>query len=125
MSEHSQLKLFPMTVQEILSGIPLPINHAELLYREGLISFQPEPAKKLQPKEQAELFRVGMKSLADQARLEIVPALIRGYGGLRSLYEAFRRSRQSESSPADNEPIIQLSEQNAFRWVEEGCRVFR
>ncbi|HSO71635.1 MAG TPA: hypothetical protein VLR91_03190 [Thermodesulfobacteriota bacterium] len=297
MSEHSQLKLFPMTVQEILSVIPLSINHAELLYHEGLISFQPEPAKKLQPKEQAELFfvgtlaknpipleaikyllqslrapyaysfkdlffdwiqgtwrifpaggqpdkeikegrisldwasvdplahrvftlwpgqpeliwvreswglilkygladyandferwgvlfrflalagiyfdfchlawnrvnrpdyetlgkelglgllqvvmllgqdalleqvndeeelfRVGMKSLADQARLEIVPALIRGYGGLKSLYEGFRRSRQSEPSPADNEQIIQFSERDALRWLEEGCRVFR
>ena len=297
MSEQSQLKLFPMTVQEILSVIPLSINHAELLYREGLISFQPEPAKKLQPKEQAELFfvgtlaknpipleaikyllhslrppyaysfkevffdwvqgtwrvfppgselekeikegrlsldwaavdplaqrvftlwpgqpeliwvreswgmvlkrgladyandferwgvlfrflalagiyfdfchlawnrvnlpdyetlgkelglgllpvvmllgqdaileqvndeeelfRVGMKALADQARIEIVPPLIRGYGGLKALYEAFRRSRQSEPSPADNEQIIQLSEQNAVRWLEEGCRVFR
>ena len=59
MSEQRQLKLFPMTVQEILSVIPLSINHAELLYREGLISFQPEPARKLQPKEQAELFFVG------------------------------------------------------------------
>ena len=297
MSEQSQLKLFPMTVQEILSVIPLSINHAELLYREGLISFQPEPAKKLQPKEQAELFfvgtlaknpipleaikyllqtlrspyaysfkdvffdwvqgtwrvfpsgsqsekeikegrlsldwaavnplaqrvftlwpgqpelicvreswgkvwkcgladyandferwgvlfrflalagiyfdfchlawnrvnlpdyetlgkelglgllpvvlllgqdavleqvndeeelfRVGMKSLADQARIEIVPALIQGYGGLKALYEAFRRSRQTEPLPADNEQIIQLSERNAFRWLEEGCRAFR
>jgi hypothetical protein len=297
MSEQSQLKLFPMTVQEILSVIPLSINHAELLYREGLISFQPEPAKKLQPKEQAELFfvgtlaknpipleaikyllqtlrspyaysfkdvffdwvqgtwrvfpsgsqpekeikegrlsldwaavnplaqrvftlwpgqpelicvreswgmifkygladyandferwgvlfrflalagiyfdfchlawnrvnlpdyealgkelglgllpvvmllgqdalleqvndeeelfRVGMKSLSDQARIEIVPALIRGYGGLKALYEAFRRSRQTEPLPAANEQIIQLSERNAFRWLEEGCRAFR
>lgn len=297
MSEQSQLKLFPMTVQEILSGIPLSINHAQLLYREGLISFQPEPARKLQPKEQAELFfvgtlaknpipleaikyllqslrppyaysfkevffdwvqgtwrvfpsgsqpekeikegrlsldwaavnplaqrvftlwpgqpelicvreswgmvlksgladygndferwgvlfrflglagiyfdfchlawnrvnlpdyetlgkelglgllqvvmllgpdalleqvndeeelfRVGMKSLADQARIEIVPALIRGYGGLKAFYEALRRSRQTEPLPADNEQIIQLSERNAFRWLEEGCRAFR
>jgi hypothetical protein len=52
MSDQSRLKLFPMTVQEILSVIPLSINHAELLYREGRISFQPEPAKKLQPEEQ-------------------------------------------------------------------------
>lgn len=297
MSEQSQLKLFPMTVQEILSGIPLSINHAQLLYREGLISFQPEPARKLQPKEQSELFfvgtlaknpipleaikyllqslrppyaysfkevffdwvqgtwrvfpsgsqpekeikegrlsldwasvnplaqrvftlwpgqpelicvrefwgmvlksgladygndferwgvlfrflglagiyfdfchlawnrvnlpdyetlgkelglgllqvvmllgpdalleqvndeeelfRVGMKSLADQARIEIVPALIRGYGGSKALYEAWRRSRQTEPLPADNEQIIQLSERNAFRWLEEGCRAFR
>jgi hypothetical protein len=297
MSEQSQLKLFPMTVQEILSGIPLSINHAQLLYREGLISFQPEPARKLQPKEQAELFfvgtlaknpipleaikyllqslrppyaysfkevffdwvqgtwrvfpsgsqpekeikegrlsldwasvnplaqrvftlwpgqpelicvreswgmvlksgladyvndferwgvlfrflglagiyfdfchlawnrvnlpdyetlgkelglgllqvvmllgpdalleqvngeeelfRVGMKSLADQARIEIVPTLIRGYGGLSALYEALRRTRQTEPLPADNEQIIQLSERNAFRWLEEGCRAFR
>jgi hypothetical protein len=297
MSEQSQLKLFPMTVQEILSVIPLSINHAELLYHEGLISFQPEPERKLQPKEQAELFfvgtlaknpipleaikyllqslrppyaysfkevffdwvqgtwrdfpsgrqpekeikegrlsldwaavyplaqriftlwpgqpelswvraswgmvwqceladyaddferwgvlfrflalagiyfdfchlawnrgnlpdyeilgkelglgllqvvmllgpdallgqvneeeelfRLGMKSLADQARVEIVPALIRGYGGLKALYEAFRRSRQTEPLPAENEQIIQLSERNAFRWLEDGCRAFR
>ena len=297
MSEQSQLKLFPMTVQEILCVIPLSINHAELLYREGLISFQPEPARKLQPKEQAELFfvgtlaknpisletikhllqslrppyaysfkevffdwiqgiwrafpsgsqpekeikegrlsldwaavdplaqrvftlwpgqpelicvreswkmvlkygladyandferwgvlfrflalagiyfdfchlawnrvnlpdyetlgkelglgllpvvmllgqdalleqvndeeelfQIGMKSLADQARIEIVPVLIRGYGGLKALYEAFRRSRQTEPFPEDNGQIIQLSERNAFRWLEEGCRAFR
>jgi hypothetical protein len=297
MFEQSQLKLFPMTVQEILSAIPLSINHAELLYREGLISFQPQPARKLQPKEQAELFfvgtlaknpipleaikyllqslrppyhysfkevffdwvqgtwrvfpsggepekeikegrlsldweavnplaqrvftlwpgqpelicvreswgmvlksgladyandferwgvlfrflalagiyfdfchlawnrvnlpdyeklgkelglgllqvvmllgqdalldevndeeelfRVGMKSLADQARIEIVPSLIRGHGGSKALYEAFRRSRQREPLPVESEQIIQLSERNAFRWLEEGCRAFR
>ena len=78
-----------------------------------------------QVNDEEELFRLGMKSLADQARLEIVPALIRGYGGLNSLYEAFRRSRQSEPSPADNEQIIQFSERDALRWLEEGCRVFR
>jgi len=297
MSEQRQLKLFPMTVQEVLCVIPLSISHAELLYREGLISFQPEPARKLQPKEQAELFfvgtlaknpipleaikvllqslrppyaysfkevffdwvqgtwrgfpsgsqpekkiqagrlsldwaavdplaqrgftlwpgqpelnwareswgmvvkcgladyandferwgvlfrflglagiyydfchlawnrvnlpdyetlgkelglgllqvvmllgqdalleqvtdeeelfRIGMKSLADQARIEIVPDLIRSYGGYQALYEALRRSRQTEPSPENNEQIIQLSERNAFRWLEEGCRAFR
>jgi hypothetical protein len=297
MFEQNQLKLFPMTVQEILSVIPLSINHAELLYREGLISFQPEPARKLQPEEQGELFfvgtlaknpipleaikyllhslrppyaysfqevffdwvqgtwkafpsgshlekeikegrlsldwtavsplaqrvfilwpgqpelswvqeswglvwkcgladytndferwgvlfrflalagiyfdfcylawnrvnlpdyeslgkelglgllqvvmllgqdalleqvndeeelfRMGMKSLIDQARIEIVPALIRGYGGLKALYEAIRRSRQTVPLPADNEQIIRLSERNAFHWLEEGCRAFR
>jgi len=297
MSDQSQLKLFPMTVQEILSVIPLSSNHAELLYREGLLSFHPEPEKKLLPAEQAELFfvgtlaknpiplealkyllhtlsppyayslkevffdwvqgtwkvfpsgsrpereiregrrfldwavveplalrtftlwpgrpeltwaresweavlkagladydndferwevlfrflalagiyfdfchlawnrdhlpdyedlgrelglgllqvvmllgqdalleevndeeelfRAGMKSLADQARIEVVPALTRGYGGIKALYQAFCRSRQTNPLPADNEQVIQLSERNAFRWLEEGCRALR
>ena len=83
MSEQSQLKLFPMTVQEILSVIPLSI---------------PIP-------------------------LEAIKHL-RGYGGLKALYEALRRSRQTELLPPDNEPIIQLSERNAFHWLDEGCRAF-
>jgi hypothetical protein len=75
--------------------------------------------------DEEELFRLGMKSLADQARIEVVPALIRGYGGLKALHQAFRRSRQTEPLPADSEQVIQLSERNAFRWLEEGCRAFR
>jgi hypothetical protein len=297
MIDQSQMILFPMTVQEILSIIPLSINHAELLYREGLLSFHPEPARKLLPAEQAELFfvgtlarnpipleaityllhtlrppyayslneiffdwgqgtwrvfppgnrperevregrrfldwaaieplaqraftlwpgrpeltwacesweallkagladyandlerwevlfrflalagiyfdfchlawnrdkfpdyedlgrglglgllqvvmllgqdalldevngeeelfRAGMKSLADQARIEVVPALIRGYGGIKDLHQAFLRSRQTKPLPADKEQIIQFSERNAFRWLEDGCRAIR
>ena len=297
MFDQNQLKLFPMTVQEILSVIPLSINHAELLYREGLISFQPEPGRRLLPSEQAELFfvgtlaknpmpleaikyllrslrspyvysfkevffdwvqgiwrafpsenrpyremreerlsldwaavdplaqriftlwpgqpeltwareswdvvseggladfandferwevlirflalagiyfdfchlawsradlpdyenlgkelglgllqvvlllgrdalleevndeeelfRAGMKSLADQARVEVVSVLTRGYGGIKDLYEALRLSRQPEPRMAGKEHILQLSERNAFHWLEEGCRAFR
>jgi hypothetical protein len=297
MFDLNQLKLFPMTVQEVLSVIPLSINHAELLYHEGLISFPPEPGRKLVPAEQAELFfvgtlaknpiplegvkyllrslrppyaysfkevffdwvqgiwrafppqsrperevkeerlsldwatvvplaqkvfalwpgqpeltwareswealikggladfandferwevtirflalvgiyfdfchlawnrndlpdyenlgnelglgllqvvlllgrdtlveevqdeeelfRAGIKSLADQSRKEIAPVLIRSFGGTKALYEALRQSRQPEPRVTGKEQIVQLSERNAYRWLEEGFRALR
>ncbi len=84
MSEQSQPKFFSMTVEEIVSVIPL--------------SF-PIPVEAIK--------------------------YLRGYSGLKALYEAGRRSGQTKPLPADNEQIIQLSERNAFRWPEEGCRAFR
>ena len=49
---------------------------------------------------------------------------LRGFGGLKALYQALRRSRAAaELLPPDNEPIIQLSERNAFYWLDEGCQL--
>ena len=75
--------------------------------------------------DEEELFRAGMKFLADQARIEVFSVLTRGYGGIKALYEALRLSRQPEPRAVGKEQVIQLAERNAFHWIEEGCRAFR
>ena len=59
MEEQGQLNLFPTTVQEVLSRLSLFPSQVELLYREGLLSFQPELSRTLLPSEKAELVFVG------------------------------------------------------------------
>lgn len=77
MEEQGQLNLFPTTVQEVLSHLSLFPSQAELLYREGLLSFQPEPAKTLLPSEQAELVFVGGLAACQPFSLEMIKFFLR------------------------------------------------
>jgi hypothetical protein len=72
MEEQGQLKLFPTTVQEVLSRLSLFPSQAELLYREGLLSFQPLAARTLLPSEQAELVFVGGLAANQPFSLEMI-----------------------------------------------------
>jgi hypothetical protein len=56
---NSQLELFHKTVKDIIEQIHLSVSHAELLFKEGLLSFNPELTKELLPSESAELLFVG------------------------------------------------------------------
>jgi hypothetical protein len=70
------LNLFPTTVQEVLSRISLYPSQAELLYREGLLSFLPEPTRTLLPSEQAELVFVGRLVANNPFSMETVKFLL-------------------------------------------------
>jgi hypothetical protein len=56
---NSQLALFHEKVKDILERIQLSLNHAELLFKEGLLSFNPELTRELLSSEEAELLFVG------------------------------------------------------------------
>ena len=73
---NSQLTLFPETVNDVLKEIPLALSHAELLYKEGLLSFKPELSKNLQPAESAELYFVGVLA-SELLSLEIIKSLLK------------------------------------------------
>lgn len=76
MEEQRQLNLFPTTVQDVLSRLSLFPSQAELLYREGLLSFQPELARTLLPAEQAELVFVGGLAANQPFPLEMIKFLL-------------------------------------------------
>ncbi len=59
MIDDNQIELLPETVKDVLERIPLAISHAELLHKEGLLSFRPVLEKTILPSERAELFFVG------------------------------------------------------------------
>lgn len=77
MEDQGQLKLFPTTVQEVLSGLSLFPSQAELLYREGLLSFPPLPTRTLLPSEQAELVFVGSLAANQPFSLEMIKFFLR------------------------------------------------
>lgn len=77
MDEQGQLNLFPTTVQEVLSRLSLFPSQAELLYREGLLSFQPELSRTLLPSEKAELVFVGELAANQPLPLEILKYILR------------------------------------------------
>jgi len=72
MEEQGQLNLFPTTVQEVLAGLPLFPSQAEILYREGLLSFPPEPTRILLPSEKAELVFIGNLASNQPFSLELI-----------------------------------------------------
>ena len=77
MEEQGQLNLFPTTVHEVLSRLSLFPSQAELLYREGLLSFPPEPARILLPSEQVELVFVGQLVANQPFSLEMIKFFLR------------------------------------------------
>jgi hypothetical protein len=77
MEEQGQLNLFPTTVQEVLSRLSLFPSQAEILYREGLLSFPPEPARTLLPSEHAELVFVGGLAANQPFSLEMIRFFLR------------------------------------------------
>lgn len=145
MDEPGQLRLFPPRVQEVLSGLSLPRQQAELLFQEGFLSFSPDPERTLLPSEQAELIFVGTLAklpLTPEALASILRSLDPPYaysherlyydwssGRWRGIPENAGSETEKSQSPGkvewwEVEPLARnmlsaLPDRTALQWVEE------